>query len=122
MVDPLAPNFVINHRLSKFKAKDGARGINLYEDISTDNLIITLPKYLSKELRSNIDKEYGKIQIGKSQTNFNENDKLWRKDYIFNGLLKSIYMYTQYIWLYFYNTDDDKMYDAYKRLHEIYFT
>lgn len=39
VVDPMAPNYVINYRLSKFKAKDTARGSNLYEDYSTENLI-----------------------------------------------------------------------------------
>jgi hypothetical protein len=65
IVDPLSPNYVINLRLNKFKAKDSARGLNLYEDYSTNNLIHELPRFLAQEL-VNLDREYGKAQIGKS--------------------------------------------------------
>jgi len=65
VVDPMAPNYVINYRLTKFKAKDTARGCNLYEDYSTENLIHLLPKYLHKEL-GYLDREYGQAQIGKT--------------------------------------------------------
>lgn len=67
-----------------------------------------------------MDREYGQAQIGKTLSNLNENEKRWRKDYLFNGLFKLIYMYSQYMWLYYDNTDDTEMYDAYEKLNVIY--
>jgi hypothetical protein len=51
---------------------------------------------------------------------FTDTELSWVSDYIFGGILKLVYMYSQFIWAFYDNSGDDKMALAYDSITNIY--
>jgi len=75
---------------------------------------VRLPRGLAKKFPSNINKEINALpEICKQwqpveDEPFLDNELSWIIDYLLNGILKLVYMYSQFMWAFYDNIEDKK--------------
>lgn len=120
VLDTFSQNFVITDRIRMFKdwSNPATSNRNWFE--------VRLPRGLVKKFPSNLKKEVEALPEICKQWEPVEDEPFttveldWIIDYLLNGILKLVYMYCQFVWAFYDNTDDKKQVEASDHLTEIY--